>query len=39
MGVPVVEEEEEDAGVECAMYMFEAADIGLVSKVVVPEMA
>ena len=27
-------EEEEDAGVECAMYMFEAVDIALVSRVV-----
>lgn len=39
VGVPVVKEDEEDAGVECAMYMFEAVDIALVSKVVVPEMA
>ena len=39
VGVLVVEEKEEDAGVECAMYMFEAADIALVSKAVVPEMA
>ena len=31
--------EVEDAGVECAMYMFEAVAIALVSRVVVPEMA
>ena len=30
----LVVEEEEDAGVECAMYMFEAVDIALVSRVV-----
>ena len=33
LGVLVVEEEE-DAGVECAMYMCEAVDIALVSRVV-----
>ena len=39
--VLVVEEDadEDDAGVECAMYMFDAPDIALVSRVVVPEMA
>jgi len=40
LGMVVEDEEEEDgAGVECAMYMFDAADIALVSRVVVPEMA
>jgi NhaP-type Na+/H+ and K+/H+ antiporter len=34
----VLAEEEEDAGVERAMYIFEAADITLMSSVVVPEM-
>ena len=33
MGVLVVEEEE-DVGVECVMYMFEAVDIALVGRAV-----
>jgi hypothetical protein len=36
--VKVLVEEEEDTGVERAMYMFEAADIALVSRGVVPKM-